>query len=870
MRCVTLFFLWLAFETSTFRYQPVGFAYGYRGAFSVNVADTTLRRATQFGGLQEHSQAKREIQSEPLPLGVFACLGSRAWRLSAKATCISFSPDRRFALSGSEDSTIAFWDLKTGYRIRTFKGHSFSISSVAFLSNGESFVSSSRDGTMALWETATGCRVRTYEPCEKGDEILAMTLSPDNHLILWGTQNGMMGLTEVETGKLVGLLQKDSSTISCVAFSSDGRLALSGTRNKSQPSKTTLSLWDVATRIKQRDLEGHNWEVKSVFFTPDGRNAISKAIDHSIIIWDLKTGKLLRTTKLENRVAGSGGTLALSADGAHVLSCDDHGKLLLLDFDTFRILKTIDAGVGDIDVVALSPDGCLGLAGGDSAIAAYEFDKGIPFQTSDAHRNDVFVSLWIPNSMHAMTASADRTLAMWEIPKGERLQVFTGHEDRIRALAISNNGRYALSGSEDGFIFTWELTTARLLRKLNCQSRPLWGLALSPTDPLIVSITMDGLTLWNWETGERLRNFVDGKRISAACFSQDGGVVAAGTADGNVMLLDVDSGKRIRTMDSVNSGRITSIAMSPDNRFVASAVAAKSDNVIVWDTASGNAPRLFEGHSDWVSSVAFSPDGCWILTGGYDKALILWDLETGKKLHTYTGHLGYVHSVGFSPGSRFLISGSSDTTSLIWQSLRQEISEAKEWLLDLQTKDERQQDKILGLTVSDYFSNDFERVGRARERLLILGTKGIEALVRTKYPVRFALSAAKSKRLKELLEKLESDDPSIREKTQTLLSGEGRDILQWIEMHLEAKNSLSPDVSSGLQLARSRLMKLPFQISDIGTLRTVLLLIEMSSGADVLRKLQQYAEGPWGDYATELSRRVLEAKRASQPLKREK
>ncbi len=108
---------------------------------------------------------------------------------------------------------------------------------------------------------------------------------------------------------------------------------------------------------------------------------------------------------------------------------------------------------------------------------------------------------------------------------------------------------------------------------------------------------------------------------------------------------------------------ISSVAFSPDSKFVLTGSADITARL--WEVETGNEVRQFR-HSNLVHSVAFSPDGRHVLTGSNDKIARLWEVDTGKEVRRFAGHSDGVISVAFSPDGRYVLTGSFDKTARLW------------------------------------------------------------------------------------------------------------------------------------------------------------------------------------------------------------
>jgi glucose repression regulatory protein TUP1 len=127
---------------------------------------------------------------------------------------------------------------------------------------------------------------------------------------------------------------------------------------------------------------------------------------------------------------------------------------------------------------------------------------------------------------------------------------------------------------------------------------------------------------------------------------------------------------------------VTTVAMSPNGRFVAAGSLDKS--VRIWDTQSGVLVERTEGeqgHKDSVYSVAFSPDGVYLVSGSLDKTIRMWELNNrggyqpgniqtqargGKCVKVFEGHKDFVLSVALTPDGQWVMSGSKDRGVQFW------------------------------------------------------------------------------------------------------------------------------------------------------------------------------------------------------------
>ncbi len=301
--------------------------------------------------------------------------------------------------------------------------------------------------------------------------------------------------------------------------------------------------------------------------------------------------------------------------------------------------------------------------------------------------SDTVQSLAIsPDGTTLATGSLDHTIKLWNLATGELLSTLTGHSSVVLSLAFSPDGKTLASASnmefQDGNIKLWDVDTARLRQTLGGSLLALRVscIAFSPDGQTIASGHIDTtIRLWHPGSGKVLRTLRGhGWDVRSVAFSRDGQFLVSGGMDGAIKIWNWRTGELLHTLnrpspsDLIGSlvswfdssiGSLWSVAISPDGQALASG--GSDQPIMLWNSSTGKLLRTLTEHSGTVLSVAFSPDGQTLASGGDDNTIRICNFQTGELLHTLR-HLGPVKSVAFSPDGQTLVSGSADMTVKIW------------------------------------------------------------------------------------------------------------------------------------------------------------------------------------------------------------
>ncbi|KAL7905841.1 hypothetical protein GGI35DRAFT_459469 [Trichoderma velutinum] len=366
-------------------------------------------------------------------------------------------------------------------------------------------------------------------------------------------------------------------------------------------------------------LEDHDDSVKSVVFSPDGRQLASCSTDGTIKIRNANSGSHLQTLECNNAVL----SICLSPNGQQLASGLSDGIVEVWDVKS-GVLQASESFNSRVYSVTFSVNGqqlALGLFNG--TVKVWDI-KSACQQTFKGHTNPVLSVVFLPDSQQLASGSSDDTIKIWNMESGTCLQTLKGHKNTINSIVFCPNRYWLASGSSDSTVKIWDLKS--------------------------------GICLWTLEDHE--------ESVNSVVFSPDGKWLASGSEDETARIWDVQSRACLQTLHG-HKYPINSVIFSPDGQRLAS---GSEDNTIkIWDTKSNPYQQTLEGHEDCVSSVIFSPNGNLLASSSYDDTARVWDTKTGACKQTLESSNALQENVAvFSPDSQRLATVSSDGTIEIW------------------------------------------------------------------------------------------------------------------------------------------------------------------------------------------------------------
>ena len=377
-------------------------------------------------------------------------------------------------------------------------------------------------------------------------------------------------------------------------------------------------------------LSGHQKEILTASFSPNGLLLATGSGDSSVRFWDVSTETAIET--------GSG-----------------HRNWVL--------------------VVAWSPCGRFLASGSmDSQVILWTSSTGEGKQEGRSllgHTKFITCLAWEPlhlatDACRLASASKDGAIRVWNVIHRNCAQIFANHTDAVTCLKWSGRG-ILFSGSRDRTIRMWDTNTGTMIKVLEGHAHWINTMSLSSEQVLRTGAfdhngLIDGSSVLTcWEKA---------KEIALARYKSVGRErLVSGSDDFSMILWDPfgESGKKPVSRMTGHQGLVNSVAFSPEGlgRWIASASFDKS--IKLWNGTTGEFVATFRGHVSHVYQISFSPDSRFLVSGSKDSTVKVWNIRT-RALHSdLPGHQDEVYAVDWAPTGDHIASGGKDRNLKIWR-----------------------------------------------------------------------------------------------------------------------------------------------------------------------------------------------------------
>lgn len=455
-------------------------------------------------------------------------------------------------------------------------------------------------------------------------------------------------------------------------FTPDGALLASGGFDQK------IKLWNVATGKELRTLEGHQGLVLSLAVSPDGHTLASGSSDNTIKLWDIPSDKPLAQWAGH---ADAVRAVAISSDGTYVLSAGADAKLRVWSWPSGKLLQTLPGHEAEILHTAVRGDRQL-WASADATGRIRLWTPGKYLDEDPTTGLDLFghvgpvTSLeFHPNNQQLLTSGTDGTIKVWQFPIIPPIQVMPPAADAaadvvvadappVELVEIAPSGTLAVVAGARDTLTAFNPASPTQLRTLTEQPGPARALAISPNAALVATGNAAGtIKLWNAADGaDRLTLAGHTGSITALDFHPDNARLISAASDGTARLWRLPVPP---TPITGHTAAIHDLAATRNGQF--HFTAAADNSVRVWNGSNGQAVRTLAGHTSPATALALRADDAQLASADAQGVVRFWNVGNGQAEGVLGAATSPITDLAFHPESKSLVITAADGTVKVFE-----------------------------------------------------------------------------------------------------------------------------------------------------------------------------------------------------------
>lgn len=563
-------------------------------------------------------------------------------------------PDGTQVVTGDATGMIRVWNAADGAPLAAWGGHGAALNSLAFDAAGQQLVSSSADGTVALWKLPTA-PLRTLH--ERAAPVTAMATSADGKLLAAASGDKSLAVIDLAGGKAAFVKEATPNQATALAFAPDASLVAVGN------DAGNVQFQKAADGADAGSLGGHMGAVAGAAFHPKSGQLATAGVDGTLRLWDAA-----QPTKALSAAGKKINALAAAPNGLLIATATDEAVQLWTAADG-KVARPLAGHKGAVTALAWKADSTqLATAGADGTVRVWNAADGKQISSFEGHKAPVVAVSFTTDGAAVVSATADKTTQITSAADAKPLHTLTGHTQPITALAAIPGGALVASGSTDGTVRTWTTTDGKPGASI-AAGGPVVSFAVSADGKLAaVALADKSVKVFQTADGKLIATHAGhAQPATAVSWNAKNTRVASASSDGTVRVWDAATGQLLETVSRGATTPPTTVSfVAPDERLLAIGWADGQSGLerlrLNWSIAGGSGAAP----ANALTSVAFTPDGASLVTGGADKKVQLWNTLDGKLVRAYAGPTDIVTSVAFSADGTKLAAGGADKSVRIW------------------------------------------------------------------------------------------------------------------------------------------------------------------------------------------------------------
>lgn len=572
-----------------------------------------------YWSLQDNKELKRIL----LPDDYKAVLNRNDSKKSEKknitqrfTNSLDISADCRILVSGHEDNSVRIWDIDTGEQIRILS-NSLENTIVKVTPDGKYAISSSNnfaDYKINIWNLLDGKMIVSLK-CYQS--ISSFSITPDLKYVIYGTYNGLLYYYESvsKTVKKIIISENHISIIRPLDITADGRFAIF-----SIDYSKNLYIYDLLNGIQIKIIRSGTG-ITDIKITPDGRTVILLDGENNILVWDIEKGCQTDNKKLTH--SGSIEKVYIGSNGDYAYSSSSDETLMIWDFKTGEVLRKLGSHTATINSFDISDDDLKIVTSGswDQSIIIQNLNNLSNIKICDAHNHIINIVKITPDNNRIISCSDDQTVAIWDIESGQLINRFEDHKSWVRKLELTPCGKYAVTAGDKIIVYNLEL--GNIVSTYNYEDEHLHGFKILPDGKSALIIHSNGkVVIWLLLTGKAITCYnIPYEWRFPISIDWSGKSTLLSFLDNSIRRMNIKSGK----FDQVFVGHYKSIVeiqtFSNDKYFVSCSL---DKNLILWDIENGIKKAVYPNSSNY-KSLNINTKG--IIAGDRAGGVLIFDLR---------------------------------------------------------------------------------------------------------------------------------------------------------------------------------------------------------------------------------------------------